>query len=321
MDNETSWEDSCIVYQRENKPNFSLMEGMTVGQGTQDDWIALSDLHYKAVNLPAGPRYWNCLTADGELVGVIVSNAVGLLLAPRHEMFPKLKPGRETNFSNTARANYLNKHFRRASRIVTDTLYRGVGVSYRMVNLAMRLEGKRYMEIQSSMSKFNPFDLKAGFRHGNLRKPVNYERGFRWFREHFESHPADHEMIMRELNDMPPKLKEVMIKEMQDFYYRCSTKEKTGKNTTKGMSRIESLPISEVLKEIQQLAFATPVYGIWENPDLGRELPERLPLWAFDLQKPDEKLRLDLLDARLNKKTTADNANPDRVLQERGLPV
>ncbi|MBO6510630.1 MAG: hypothetical protein JJ979_19470, partial [Roseibium sp.] len=47
-----------------------------------------------------------------------------------------------------------------------------------------------------------------------------------------------------------------------------------------------------LIKNIQQLTLASPMYGIWKNPDLGRELPERLPLAAFDNQAPTEPLNL-----------------------------
>ena len=156
--------DLIIERRGSAKPRFSLMDDMWVERGTKADWDELHDLHYKAETLPAGPHFWRCVNAqDNSLVGVVVLSSVSLLLAPRHQVFPKLKPGNDSHFTNVHRATYLNANFRRAARIVTDTMYRGVGVSYRMVNLAMRLEGYKFVEIQSSMSKFIPFDVKAGF--------------------------------------------------------------------------------------------------------------------------------------------------------------
>jgi hypothetical protein len=48
----------------------------------------------------------------------------------------------------------------------------------------------------------------------------------------------------------------------------------------------------DVIKGIQQMALASPMYGIYQNPDLGRALPEKLPLTAFDRQKVNERLVL-----------------------------
>ena len=291
-------EDSneCLIERTENASGrFSLIDDMRIERGSIDDWKALHALHYKAESLPAGPRYWRVVLGDDYLVGIVVTCSVSLLLAPRHDMFPKLKPGKDTKFTNVRRGKWLNANFRRSARIVTDTMFRGVGVSYRMVNLAMRMEGYRFMEIQSSMSKFNPFDIKAGFKHANLKHAAAYERGLKFFAKNFRAHPADHEAVMEEFRSFPPTVRDSVEEAMKMFYYRNSAKEKTGMNLNGGSDRVMEMDFSWVLKELQQLVFASPVYGVWENPDLGRDLPESLPLSAFDLQKPNEPLRLDLL--------------------------
>lgn len=288
------WE---IVVERNDqaKPRFSLLDTMRVEQGTKADWDELHDLHYKAESLPAGPRYWRCVTEDGILVGIVVFSTVSLLLAPRHQVFPKLKPGQDSHFTNVHRATFLNANFRRAARIVTDTMYRGVGVSYRMVNLAMRMEQKRFIEIQSSMSKFNPFDIKAGFKHAHLKPAAAYVQGLKFMRSQFNAHPADHQAVMDELKSFTPSHRARVMTAMQEFYYRHSAREKTGSNLNVGTGKVQGMKPEHLLRELQQLVFASPVYGIWTNPDLGRPVPQSLPLRAFDLQSPTEPLRLDLL--------------------------
>jgi ABC-type ATPase with predicted acetyltransferase domain len=276
----------------EPQRRFSLLDGMYVERGTKKDWDRLAGFHYKAANLPLGPKYYRCVTADGDLVGITVLSSVSLLLGPRHDVFPKLKCGNDTRMTNTRRAKYLNTNFTRAARIVTDTLYRGVGASYRMVNLACRMEGMRFIEIQSSMSKFNPFDVKAGFKHAHLKSANAYVQGIRFLRGYFLAHPADHQEIMKEFYSFPPSVQKGVLADMRLFYFRWSTKEKTGKNyfTGAGHRKVQEMMPENMLREIQQLTFATPVYGIYENPDLGNELPERLPLGAFDRQGVNEPL-------------------------------
>lgn len=278
-----------------NKPRFSLMDGMRVERGTRADWDMLHDLHYKAENLPAGPQYWRCVTAEGDLVGIVVFSTVSLLLAPRHQVFPKLKPGGDTHFTNVHRATFLNANFRRAARIVTDTMFRGCGIAYRMVNLAMRLDGHRFIEIQSSMSKFNPFDIKAGFKHAHLKPAAAYTQGLKFMRSQFKGHPADHSAILTELNGFTEAHRARVMTAMQEFYYRHSAREKTGSNLNVGTGKVQGMDAAHLLRELQQLVFASPVYGIWTNPDLGVEMPESLPLLAFDNQGPNQKLRMDLL--------------------------
>lgn len=48
----------------------------------------------------------------------------------------------------------------------------------------------------------------------------------------------------------------------------------------------------EVIKAIQQIILASPMYGVYRNPDVGRQLPAQLPLTQFDKQKPTEPLKL-----------------------------
>lgn len=284
-----------IEYYDNPEPVFTLMDEMYVEKGTKEDYLELHHLHYKVEDTPAGPTFWACRDGNDELVGVVVMATCNLLLGSRHKVFPKLKPGQDTKFTNVHRGKWLNANMRRASRIITDTLYRGVGISYRMVNIASRMQQKRFIEIQSSMSKFNPFTTKAGFKQAKLEHARNYEKGMEFFRGLYHSHPADHQAIVEEHNRLPAELQAKYDRELRDWYYKNSSREKTGGSLGVGMRRVDSLSFPHVLREAQQLVFASPVYGIWENPDLGRELPDRIPLSAFDLQGPNEPLRLDLL--------------------------
>ncbi|MEO9497598.1 MAG: hypothetical protein ABJG42_24205 [Vibrio splendidus] len=274
-------------------PRFSLIDEMRVERGSKADWDELHALHYKAESLPAGARYWRCITSDDELVGIVVTSSVSLLLAPRHKLFPKLKPGNDTHLTNVHRAKWLNRNFRRAARIVTDTMYRGVGISYRMLNLASRLEGFRFMEIQSSMSKFNPFDAKAGFQHAHLGNNAAYEQGIKFFGSYFGSHPADHDSVIKEYQSKPESIQKIIIRDTRQFYYRHSAKEKTGSNLKSGTSKVDAMPFDVLIKELQQLVFASPVYGVYQNPDMGTVLPSSLPLSAFDKQLPNQPLAMD----------------------------
>jgi ABC-type ATPase with predicted acetyltransferase domain len=274
---------------------FSMIDQMYVERGSKADWEALHDFHYKSESLPIAPSYWRCVTAEGKLVGVVVLSTVSLLLRARHDIFPKLRNGHDSHYVNVERARFLNRNFRRAARIVTDNLFRGVGVSYRMVNLAMRMEQFKYVEIISSMAKFNPFDVKAGFKHGKVNPPKSYDKGLVLFRKWFDAHPADYASVMEEYNAMPLKLQEVVDGEVKRFYYKNSAKEQTGQNLRKGSGSVDAKPFGEIVRELQQLTFATPAYGIWINPDLNTTLPDRLPLSAFDLQGVNEPLRLDKL--------------------------
>jgi ABC-type ATPase with predicted acetyltransferase domain len=180
------------------------------------------------------------------------------------------------------------------SRFVFDTMYRGIGAGYRMMNLATRMEGPTYMEIQSSMSKFNLFGQKAGFRFVAPQNANKFEAGMKFFRLHFEANPQDFEAIVQEIESKTGDARESLIAACRAFYLKNSALENTGSNRGgNGARRVEAMSVREVVKAIQQVSLASPLYGVFKNPDKGRALPKRIPLSAFDLQKPNEAFNVD----------------------------
>lgn len=272
---------------------FSLLDDMIVERGTRADWDLLHDLHYKAETLPIGPRFWK-LTLAGETIGVLVTGLPRGMLRERHQVFPNLKPnGSDTRFSNTARYKYINENFRVIARFVVDTMYRGIGCGYRMMNLVARMEGMSFMEIQSSMSKFNLFGQKAGFRFVKPSNAIKYDKGMSFLRLHFKSSPQDQEALVEEILAYPESQRESIIQECRDFYYSVSSLEKTGGNRAingqnKGQDRVQAMDLRAAIKAIQQTCLASPMYGIWKNPN-GKDwkAPQSLPLSAFDWQAPN----------------------------------
>jgi hypothetical protein len=271
------------------RARFSLADDMFIERGTIEDWNLLHDLHYKAEKLPLGPRFWR-LDLHGETIGVLVTGTPKGMLRERHLAFPKLKPtGQETKLTNTNRYHYINANFRVISRFVIDTMYRGIGAGYRMMNLVSRMEGNTFMEIQSSMSKFNIFGQKAGFK---FVKPMNankYEQGMKFFRSHFQATPQDFEAIVNEIEGSPAR--ERLIQACREFYQRNSALENTGAAREKADERVAAMTTRGLVKGIQQVCLASPMYGVWKCPDKKGSVPERMPLLAFDAQGTSEPLR------------------------------
>jgi ABC-type ATPase with predicted acetyltransferase domain len=274
--------------------SFPMLNDMFVEPGAIEDWHLLHDLHYKAEKLPLGPRFWKT-TLYGETIGVMVTGVPKGLLKERHLVMPNLKiSGSDTRLVNTQRYVWVNANIRVISRFVFDTMYRGIGAGYRMMNLATRMEGPTYMEIQSSMSKFNLFGQKAGFRFVAPQNANKFEAGMKFFRLHFEANPQDFEAIVQEIESKTGDARESLIAACRAFYLKNSALENTGSNRGgNGARRVEAMSVREVVKAIQQVSLASPLYGVFKNPDKGRALPKRIPLSAFDLQKPNEAFNVD----------------------------
>lgn len=282
--------DTLIERNASPRANFALTDEMFVERGTKADWELLHELHYKAEGLPIGPQFWK-LTLHGQTVGVLVVGQPKGMLKERHLVFKNLAPGSgDTRLTNTNRYIYINANFRVVSRFVIDTMFRGIGAGYRMMNLVARMDGHKFIEIQSSMSKFNAFGQKAGFR---FVKPMNankFDAGMKFFRSNFISTPQDFEAVVTELESSPRR--DQLLAACKEFYQKNSALENTGSGRDRADERVAAMTGREVIKGIQQMSLASPMYGVFQNPDHGRKLPDRLPLTAFDLQKPNERLKL-----------------------------
>lgn len=286
-----------ILVERRARPaghRLSLLDRIYIERGTKEDWEVLHELHYKADKTGIGPRYWRCML-DGQVIGVGVMTVPKMLLSGRNEAMRYMRPnvnGRDTRLINRTRAMWLNAQACTNSRLVLDTMYRGAGIAYRMQNLMMRMTGCRFVEFQSSMSKFNPFAAKAGMRFTKPKRSANYAKGLAFFQRWFVSVPMDYVGIREEIDAMSPAVQKKCIAEMRKFYYTCSSMEKSGDNRANGTSRVDGMEVGYLLKSLQQLVLASPLYGIFENPDHGIELPARLPLFAFDNQGLTDPLDL-----------------------------
>lgn len=286
--------DTETLITRNDSPraSFSLMDEMFISRGTKADWDLLHDLHYKAENLPIGPRFWK-LELHGETIGVIVTGTPKGMLRERHQVFPKMKPGSGDSYaSNKHRYVHINAHFRVISRFVLDTMFRGIGAGYRMMNLVSRMEGNTYMEIQSSMSKFNYFGQKAGFSFVKPANANNYDRVMKFFRSTFNSSPQDFEALVNETLSMSAEHQNEMRERLLSFYFRFSALENTSFSGAFADARAANMTIRDLIKGIQQIGLASPMYGIWKSPDIGTVIPAVLPLTAFDRQLPNERLVL-----------------------------
>ncbi len=281
---------------------MSMLSKMFIERGTIKDWELLEVLHYKQGNTGVGPVFWRVLIEHSpgveETIGVMMLVVPSILDAGRNIALPHMKPnqdGVDSAMQQRMRVSWLNRNVRLSSRTVVDTMYRGAGVGYRLRNLGFRMSGFRFLEGRSSMSRYNPFYFKAGMQAVTPRTASALEQGLALMSRHFTSPPYDIVAIQAEIDAMPVYLRDKVMDDIRAFYFRHSSREKSGEKRSFGMDRINSLPVREILKQVMQLTFGATIYAIFKNPDHGRVLPARLPLTAFDNQAPTAPLRLDLL--------------------------
>lgn len=293
-----------LLIQRDPSPGghtMSLLEHIRVEWGSKADWDALCELHYKGHTLAAGSRYVRCVLQEPgqepQLIGIMVFANPRPLDGGRNEVFPHLKPnvnGRDNRLINQDRLRFINKNLTWNNRTVLDTMYRSAGIAYRFKNLAYRMYCARYklrfVESRSSMGRFNPFSIKTGMKFTKPKPAAALDAGLQFFRGHFKATPRDIVAIQQELEGYSGAERELMERRLREFYYKWSSVEKSGDKMDLGMSRVNELPIEYVLRQIMQLVFSATVYWFWAAVDKPENMPESLPLLAFDTQGPNEPL-------------------------------
>lgn len=289
-----------VRHEHQGQRELSLLKHVFVEWGAKSDWDALCELHYKGHSLAAGSRYMRCVLQEpgeaAQLIGIMVFANPQPLSKGRNEVFAHLKPntnGRDNRLINQSRMSWINHNMTWNNRTVLDTMYRSAGIAYRFKNIAYRMYcahyGYKIVESVSSMGRFNPFSIKTGMRFVKPKVAGALEPGLKFFAAHFQSDPSDIQSVLEEFRAIPAAERVFFDRRLREFYYRWSSMEKSGDKRDLGMTRIDSLNIEHVLKEIMQLVFSATVYWVWVAVDAG-PLPIRMPITAFDEQGPCEPL-------------------------------
>jgi hypothetical protein len=130
---------------------------------------------------------------------------------------------------------------------------------------------------------------------------TKFETGIKFFRSNFNANPQDFEAIVQEVEARTPAEQALVLAQCKEFYGKNSVLEKTGRNREKGPGRIAAMNLRQTIKAVQQLVLASPMYGIWTNPDYRLPIPQELPLTAFDWQGVGESFNEDAYRAWLLK--------------------
>ncbi|MER9496393.1 hypothetical protein NKI86_32080, partial [Mesorhizobium sp. M0320] len=138
---------------------------------------------------------------------------------------------------------------------------------------------------------FNHFGQKAGFRFVTPLNANKFDAGLKFFRLNFKASPQDYMAIVAEIEATPEPTRSALIASCKEFYFRNSALENTGANRERGLERVAAMSTVDTIKAIQQVALASPMYGVWQCPDKKGTLPDRLPLTAFDWQGANEPFK------------------------------
>ncbi len=143
-----------------NKPRAqcSLLEEMTVEEGSYEDWKQVSDFHYRSHRIAFLQKIF--VLKRGDRVCGAVVYVCPMSAAPCRSRVLKIENMKE-----------LNEKLARVARVVVHPKYRTIGASVKLLRESLPLCGKPYVEMIAVMARYNPFAEHAGMTRVCESKP------------------------------------------------------------------------------------------------------------------------------------------------------
>jgi ABC-type ATPase with predicted acetyltransferase domain len=136
-------------YPNKTRKNCSLLEEMTVEEGTYQDWKQISTFHYRSHRIAFLQKIF-VLKRKNQICGAIVY-VHPMSAAPCRNKILKINNMKE-----------LNQKLTRIARVVVHPKYRTIGASIKLLKESLPLCGKPYAEMIAVMARYNPFAEQAG---------------------------------------------------------------------------------------------------------------------------------------------------------------
>lgn len=145
-------------YPSKPRSQCSLLEEMTVEEGSYEDWKRVSGFHYRSHRVAFMQKIF-VLKREDRVCGAIVY-VCPMSAAPCRNRVLKIKSMKE-----------LNEKLARVSRVVVHPKYRTIGASVKLLSESLPLCGKPNVEMIAVMARYNPFAEHAGMTRICESKP------------------------------------------------------------------------------------------------------------------------------------------------------
>jgi ABC-type ATPase with predicted acetyltransferase domain len=143
-----------------NKPRSqcSLLDEMTVEEGSYEDWRQVAGFHYRSHRVAFLQKIFVLKRKDWVCGAVVYTYPMST--APCRNRVLQIKSMKE-----------LNEKLARVSRVVVHPKYRTIGASVKLLQESLPKCGKPYVEMIAVMARYNPFAEHAGMTKVCESKP------------------------------------------------------------------------------------------------------------------------------------------------------
>ena len=252
-------------------PSCTATRGITVREGSKDDYHRLSHLHYRDSRVPIPLKFY-AMERMGDLIGVIAY------------CYPPVNAGgRKKAVGYRPRIEELNRDWAIISRVIIHPKYRTIGLGARLVRETLPLCGRRYVELIAVMAQYNPFAEHAGMKriqesrpHPSVPEALEKLRLLRFNPVMMASEVYNRRRLEDLTENQVDEVREILLSVSTHYYKRLMS---TGKPYVKKAEMKEwlwkqpadrfgrCLSILSVLSE-------TKVYLFWSRDWLGNEVGE-----------------------------------------------
>ena len=148
-------------YPNEPRESCSLLDEMTVEEGSYQDWKEIAGFHYRSHRIAFLLKVFVLKWKDSVCGAVVYTYPMSAA------------PGRSTVLKVKS-MNELNDKLCRVTRVVVHPKYRTIGASVKLLRESLPLCGKPCVEMIAVMARYNPFAEHAGMRR-ILESEINQE--------------------------------------------------------------------------------------------------------------------------------------------------
>ena len=145
-------------YPNRLRDQCSLLDEMTVEDGTYEDWKRVAGFHYRSHRVAFLQKIF--VLKRGDRVCGAVVYVCPMSAAPCRSRVLKIGSMKE-----------LNEKLARVARVVVHPKYRTIGASVKLLSESLPLCGKPYVEMIAVMARYNPFAEHAGMTRVCESKP------------------------------------------------------------------------------------------------------------------------------------------------------
>jgi len=145
-------------YPNRLRDQCSLLDEMTVEEGTYEDWKRVAGFHYRSHRVAFLQKIF--VLKRGDRVCGAVVYVCPMSAAPCRSRVLKIGSMKE-----------LNEKLARVARVVVHPKYRTIGASVKLLRESLPLCGKPYVEMIAVMARYNPFAEHAGMTRVCESKP------------------------------------------------------------------------------------------------------------------------------------------------------